>query len=617
MNTPQSTTLFPTLITGKYNKEEEVRFVMDFVDRSAEKRQEYMSLWDEMLSNYLVMPSTMKQGVFRWKGQINRIGAAIAERGYSILKDPETHQIVDSLTSQALGLLLGERDYISAVPIGQDDYEKSRLISKLLMAQLEQEDVYRTHHELFKSAFLFGTSVISIGWETRSRIQMTKQMSLDPRTMLPSMSMTPQEVVYRDRPLQRFVPLWNFFPDPNGTRIQQDMLGVAEEFEVDFDTAISLAESGVWDKQSVVRAIDKASKSSRNTEGPWGPPSTAYRMLGGYEFWGRSPLSQHRGASNRVMTVLEGECVRSAINGYLDGNIPYKEINPNPVPGRFYGLGVAEVIRFLQDSADSLLMNLTDAADLAVRTPIMVGQMWGGDPDRLKARKLGDILQVRDVKQVGEVPMNLSALGFATQELLRRKISMREGSGVTNPMQAISSGDRATATEVSELSRFATQKVESMVMLLERDAYPWIGRTLHSRNRQFLPPGGAVATLLGEQFEVPLEVVDVEVDVRFVGSRTAQSRLQKVASYREGINVLASSLPLLPIMPEMFVRYLRDGLDIPDGERIVADAVLRQAMTVQPGPTGPEGSQQQQGSKGEENFGTAAGQTERQGQMVH
>lgn len=602
---------------------DEARFIMDWVSKAQAKMQPYFPVWEEVLDNYMVAsPTTGRLGRSWPSGQLAPYWHARKAEGSSFLKDPETHQIVESLAAQALLLLLGQRDYITATPVGADDPAKAQLISRLLMAQMEQPGVFRTHYQLFKNAFLFGTSIIEIGWETRSRMQMQRQTLFDPQTGQISDHMSPQEVQYRDRPVQREVPLWKFFPDPNGTRIHEDMVGVVKQFEITDLDATSLAEAGVYDREGVRRAIASLSKNVRPYESGQQQPfemPRGLKMLTGFEFWGTSPFKYANGATNRVITLLEGEIVRSHINPFVDGSVPFKEIVVNPVQGRFYGLGPAEVIRYLQDSADNMLMVVNDAADYGVRAPLLVGGTFGGDEMQLKARKLNSLIHCRDPKAVMPLQQDLSVIQMGANELIRRKIAMREASGATNPLQAIPSGDRATATEVSALVQYASQRVESMIMLTEREDYPWIGRTLHSRNRQFLPPGGAVATLLGEQVDAPFEMIDADVDVRFCGSRNAASKMQKVASLREGINIIGSNLPLIPIMPELFERYLLE-LEIPDAKEILTNAVLRSAMLQQTQQVAQDAQSQSKGSKPkskEENFNTPAGDTERQGQMVH
>lgn len=639
-----STASAPSPIDSRLRALDETAFVLNFLDRSDRARARYVVRWDEVLSNYLVNPFNDSDMPFLRARPGLPVGGPTGGRyrQESILKDPETHQIVESIASQGLALLLGQRDYITATPFGADDYEKSRLVARLLMGVFAQPGVYRTHYQLIKDAFLFGTAILEVGWETRSRWQMVPT----------GYDLVPGEVVYRDGPLQRVVDIYDFYPDPSGTRIQEDMVGVAKRFTLTMQEALRLGEAGVYDIDDVRDAIGRALAPPETGAGHSRAATQYVRKrfpgaitdlpdqfatLDGFEYWGESPVRSPDRVQNRVITLLNGVRVRSRANPFLDGNIPFKEIVVNPIAGRFYGLSPAEVVRFLQDSTDALLMAFTDLVTRAVKGPIFVGQAWGGNPQDLI--DLPSIINCTDVKQVANMPIEINVLQFCAAEITRRKLTMREGTGATNTLQAIGTGDRATATEVSELVRLASQRIEPMIQLIEREDYPWIGRTLHSRLRQFLPAGGAVSVLGGESFAVPLEAINVDTDIRFTGARLGGSRFQRLAQYRESGNILGSPVgqQLLLTFPEILVRWFRDGLDIPDAEQIVVAAQQRTLAMMQMrmvaqggnpgeagGPGGPGGAAgagpappaRSPAGGAPETFGTGPGQTQREGQRV-
>src|SRR5437773_3026711 len=218
----QSTVSSPAIIglRNSIDREGQKRYVLDCVDRSARAREPYVETWNEIWDNYLVVPSGTTRnaawhGTSLWPAFPNTRSTGI-ER--SVLKDPETHQIVESLAAQSLGLLFSSRDYIQAIPVGADDPEKARLISRLLMAILEQPGFFRTAYQLFKDAFIFGTSIVEIGWETRSRMQYVPQPTTDEMGYRTGTHLVPSEVLYRQRPLLRQIEHYDSLPDPSGMR---------------------------------------------------------------------------------------------------------------------------------------------------------------------------------------------------------------------------------------------------------------------------------------------------------------------------------------------------------------------------------------------------------------
>jgi hypothetical protein len=273
-------------------------------------------------------------------------------------------------------------------------------------------------------------------------------------------------------------------------------------------------------------------------------------------------------------------------------------------------------------------MVFNDAADLAVHMPLLMGNAFGGDPDRLRRRMPLDIIECTNVEAVKPLPVDTNVLTFAANEMMRRKLTMREAAGAPNPTQGIEASGEQTATEVSTISRFATQRVELMTQVIEKDDLPWIGRTIHSRLRQFLPDEGAIATLAGEQFRVRLDDIDFDSDVRFVGSRQAISKFQNTARYREALNVLGTNPEIVMLYPELVTRYFRDGLDMADAENVVKAAILSYQqkmmaeMAMQAGQAGElagqggEGGPESAAGGTEASMGTEESATEEEGQAI-
>lgn len=626
-------------------KKDEVDWMANHVSTSDATRRKFVDVWDEIWLNYLV---TFPSGsIFPLRNQVPAalLGLANIVPAYQAkLKDPETHQVIETLAAMGIGLIFGSRDYLQAMPIGIDDPEKARMMTRLIMAVLEQPGMFRTVYQLLKSSFIFGTSILEIGWESLERPQVVRKPIYDGFGRLIGREFSVQPVKYREGPLLREVDIYDWYPDFAGTRIQEDMAFVAKRFRITKHKALAMANAGIYNKDDVMLAIRMGENVL--SQDPQTYPELGgvgfqrtkypehshvlpqkYGQMTGFEGWGDVPFREPDGYQNRVITVLNGVRVRSHINPFIDGMKPFKEILVNPIPGRHYGLAPAEVIRFLQDAADNFLMVMNDAADLAIHMPILMGNAFGGDPDRLKRRMPLDVIECANVDQVKPLPVDTNVLTYAANELMRKKFTMREAAGAPNPTQGIESQGEATATEISTVSRFATQRIELMTQVIEKDDLPWIGRTLHSRIRQFIPDEGAIATLAGEQFRVRLDDIDFDSDVRFVGSRQAISKFQNTARFREALNVLGTNPEIVMMYPELVTRYFRDGLDMADAENVVKAAILSfqqktiaemsmQAAAGSGGPGGGGGGPESPAGQTEASMGTEESATEEEGQAI-
>lgn len=616
----------PTEYAGKpvpssaTEREDDLRFALEFTAKSNASCQDYLSEARELQDNYLVntfsgwnfFPRIGAQGV-AYKPSPHR-------RLRSMLKDPETHQIVESLSAQALGLLFGSRDYIRATPVGADDYEKAIVLSRIIQSVLEGPGVYRTMYQTWKDSFIVGVSVLELGWESRERQQIQEVPVVDDNGQVVSFAFVPVPTVYRQGPMIRQTDLWDFRPDPSGTRIQHDMIGCAKIFRMTKAEAMRLAESGKYDKKAVAAAVDQASSGDmRHSLGEeryellQKSLPDKFGVLTGIEYWGECPYSHADKANNRVITVLEGELVRSTINPHRNGAKPFKEIVVNPMSGKFCGLSPSKVNKYLQDSADNMLMVMTDAADMMVRPVWLRGQAFQGDPNRVQRREFADVIDCGNPDALKAMPTDLNALQYAAMEYQRRKQGMKESAGSLDPVAQTLGGDRMAATTTSEIVRLASQRTEMMVMLSERDDYPFVGQMIHSMLRQFMPDEG-VAVLNGQPMQFSLRDIDFDADIRFTGSRQAQSRFQKVASYREAIATIGPNIALIPIMPDLFVRLLRDGMEIADAEQIINKAVVavQQQQALEMMTQGASAPSSTSGS-----MGTEAGAIQKEGVAIH
>src|SRR5213593_2804828 len=632
----QSTAAAPAIIglRSAVDRENQKRFCLDAIERGMRAREPFVETWNEIWDNYLVVPSgttSMAEwhGTGLWPASPHLRYQHGVER--SVLKDEETHQMVEALSAQSLVLLFASRDFIQATPVGADDPEKARLISRLLMAILEQPGFFRTAYQLFKDAFIFGTSIVEMGWETRSRKQYVPQPVYDELGYASGTRLAPAEVVYRDRPLFRQIDHYDFIPDPSGTRIQEDMNYCFKRFAITPQEARRLARAGTYDDPAAVEAAIRTSQRPITANATVSPQQRQFDqlveklpskmgLLCGFEGWiSDFPDKTMDGFSNRKITLLNGEIVAGYGNPFMDGNIPFKEIVVNPIQGRFWGLSPAEVARYRQDSLDHLTMSIHDAVNVALRGPLLASRGFGGDLERIRNAKFNDVIDVADREKIGPIQRDLSVIQIAMTELMRGKESARSATGSNAPQRPVPLSGRPTATEVSEVTRVMSQRGEASTILIEKDDYPHIGRTLHYRLRQFTQPDtDLVGVYAGEPFSVSLDDIDIDADIRFIGSRQAASKFQRFAALKEAYMTLSTNPDAVTLFPELVVRLFRDGLDIADADAIVSKAQImieaRQRLLASQGQQAR--GQAVPGSGSESNFGTAAGQTERAGQMV-
>jgi hypothetical protein len=214
-------------------------------------------------------------------------------------------------------------------------------------------------------------------------------------------------------------------------------------------------------------------------------------------------------------------------------------------------------------------MAFVDAVNAAVSGPLLVGQTFLGNIEQLKRRKLLDLIECRDVKAVAPVPVDYNAITLAATALASNRLRIREATGSNLiPPTKETVGDRPTAHQFGEVVRIASQHAELLAQPVENDTYPWIGRTLHSRVRQHMPEGGAEFVLAGESYNITLEDIDIDADIRFIGSRSAQSKIQRITALSSFMQTLQQNREVVIGAPEIPIRVGQE-MEIPDAESVV------------------------------------------------
>ncbi len=550
-----------------------VEFGMEFINHSKTYVQRFSPIWEELYSNYRVSPFSLG---LNNTGELG-IGAAnnpirIAN---SILKDPESHQIVETLLAQIMLSCFQARGYILADPVGREDTRSGKTVSRLIQYGLERPGHYQAIYEIIKDSLVFGTGIYQIPWELIMRKVLVNTDGV--------LSSQVRDVV--NDPGIHPVSLWDFFPDPAATSIK-NMIICGKRFRMTAGRAQAMVAQNIFDSKIVEHAIEisHSYEEERNDEviQSLDGVSTSdlgyapdYTMLEGYEIWTTDiPWDPEDGFTSRVITLFRGVSeapARNAPTPFTDGELPFGEVKSNPIGSRFYGLSPLETNRFLQDHTDILLMSRTDAVIKETKGSWKVLNGMVDNPNKLRQGLAGEIHYMDDLEAI--LPLEFThTLQNAYVESQSQKISMRQASGATDPVQGISSAGAQTATEIGIQSQRSLSRIELTCNLFEREYLSRMGMLLHSRFAQFLDNQGIVDRVGENPPPAMRDEIQGKFNYKFVGSRQSGNQQQKAASLREAITVLGS-IPFLAAQVNwnsLVAKYFEDGLNIKDFEDFIA-----------------------------------------------
>ena len=623
----------PATLSLSPKDEEATRFINEWVAASHRIRETFEPQWAENWANYRVEPYLGTNSTDYMKMDPYRVSKP---SGINSLKSPESHQVANTLTAVLMGSLLGVRDYIQAVAVGDEDYGASRKVSKLIMYGLDRRGNYRSVYETLKDAIIFGTGLYKARWKRIVRTvprrmpvtdPMTGEMMIDPETGMPLSLMQNVPVPVSDDVTVDPVSLTDVWFDPAATRLS-DSVGIVERFRISRDDCRAMIGQPGWNSAGL-----RMVSSLKSSEWAHGPGNDSPKLVlegltnedikhvesfgyyGGYTYTGMIPseVSKKIGLDPNVsntVSIINGVIVHAGQNPEMDGKLPYGTISILPSGGQIYGISPLTIIKYLQDISDTQLILNTQASIEAVYQNYIVGGQASAGPDfnrRLMNRKPREVFDVPgDVTQIIPLLRDYNGLQIAAANLASISASMRDASAARDPVQGTMGNDRTTATEAQLTSSAALQNIDQLASLIERDELPTMGDLIYGLYYVNLPDEPTVIKRVGdkEAEHIGFWDIDGKFDVNFVGARQALSKAQRSTAFKELVQA-ASMNPMFAAQfnfDEYVLRLADEVLDIKGANELIQtdpeEVIARlQAMGIK-GPIGGGGTGGKMGEAG-------------------
>lgn len=613
-----------------------LELIEDCVQQAHEVRKELEPQWHENWSNYRVESF--------YSSRIPNKQYPLATGGISkfdmspinFLKTPESHQGVNTLRALLLAALFGTRDYVQADPVGDEDVDAARKVSKLVMYGLERPGNFRTNWEALGDALIFGLGSYSARWRKDTRLvprrlpvpdpQMPGQFLRDPVNGSIMTVLTQQMVPVFDDPVLETDDLWDTWFDPAANRFDQCLWKV-KRFKMRDEELDALKDDPNWDGAGIRTVL--STPPAAGAERALGPDTIQHPKLltenltledikevkeygyyGGWMIEGTIPsecaddIGKIDSRGSCVIRIIDGICVQAIQSPQRNGLIQGGTLTILPTGRGIYGISPLTIVRYLQDVGDTQLILTVQAMIESVYENYLIGGDMGPNFARdLETRRPREIFTLQgDIEQVKPLPRDYTGLQIAMGALGVISQTMRNAMNARDPVQGImkQTGEQ-TATESSLVAQAALGNTDQLAVLIERDELPVQGRLINDLFYINLDDEGKVFRRIGESETTTVSYYDIDAvtDVTFVGARKVLSRQAKASEFRDFAMLLASN-PITAASTDweaLVKRYGEEALDLKgldqlllkDPEEIIA---RMQAMglqnTVRPG--GPAGA---------------------------
>lgn len=539
-------------------------WVMSFVDDAAEDRQDMEPIWDETEASYMVRP--YNEPGSNTNDPLDMFARPGVEDDFSTLKDPETHQAIMTVCANVALSTFPEDGFIKTTGVGAEDILGASETNKLLQYMHRLPGHFWVWVDYLMRTGLYGTAIMECGWHFVEGPQEFRRVGIDFET---GQEVAEDEVLDApewDDPRLTVLDVRDFFPDPGSTNMI-DMLGAAKRFHVTAAVAKERADAGFYRPEATKRAIESNATDDARERTDHPSDSTSdishrleshpdFQKMVGLEYYGTVPWTPRDGIKRRVITVLHGETVRSAP---WPRRLPFFENRFIPRPNSFWGLALAEVIRYDQDLLDTFKSMMADAAVRSVHAPAIYAKHGEVEVDKLKRFRLGVPIGARSTDDVKR--LNLDApLGDMMGMYGLAKSHSREAIGTTDTVQGLGLGTkRASATEFQGTLARAQARPELYGQVFERETLPPIGRYVLGLYQQLLEPNtDDLARRIGQSnVFVPLSTIMRQFDIKYVGSRTEPNKIQQMQFQQQILAgaanpVIQQLVPWIPFLKKVF-----------------------------------------------------------------
>lgn len=415
------------------------------------------------------------------------------DTGRANLFIPYSFHLVETQTPKVVNALINTRPFVQTVAMGVASAEreqKSKKMNMLLDYQFQMRMRFPIiMMDVVKTALIYGTAITRQGWDYRTRDARYRIPVTEYGVRTGDYETAEANVVVKDDPFCRLVPLYDFFFDPTGVDIETCRYCVEREW-MDVNQLEELSESmGVEfahmkDIREVQSRKMQAPDSNLSRIGAAPTPTNANRPL--------EVLHYFTDEWRLLVVNREFVCV-SEMNPYFHGKKPFARFVDTPVPGEFYGIGEMESVGDLQDELNTTRNQRIDNVSLILNKMYTVLRSANIDPAQIVSRS-GGIIDVDDHDDIREMKFT-DVTTSAYNEETQIKRDMDIVTGVHDTERGSSPSRRETATTMNILASAGGERFKLKVALIAYGGLHEVIQQVIQLNQQYLTSEREVALL--------------------------------------------------------------------------------------------------------------------------
>lgn len=388
----------------------------------------------------------------------------IREHGANLFV-PYTYQLVETAVPKWFNSLFGTKPYMAILPAGENSEEakeKADKMNELITYQLDNKiKIVSVGNELLKSVAIYGTAFTKQEWVKQTRKVRKKRPADAEGVPVPgAYKITTEDVVVKDDPSIKVVPIFSFRFDPTGTDIDS-CRWCGEVIDTDIASVLAKVESETYKLSKEARDyldnIKLAQESEKNTsDNANAATGRKKKDVKIYEYYTDEW---------RVHVLDERFVVLKVENPYFHGRKPYTRWISVGVPDEMFGIGIPECVESLQEELNTTRSQRIDNVSMAINRMWKVNRGSNIQEANLVSKPNG-IIWVDDMNDIEEVQMtNVTENAYREEQEIKQDMDM--ASGVLDSIRGTSTDRRETATTASIMHQSGGDRFQYETTLLD------------------------------------------------------------------------------------------------------------------------------------------------------
>lgn len=460
--------------------------IVSNIDSAIEQRRDLEHRWTSIYAQWRGKTSSKKN--FPWPGCADN----------QVMESFSAQQII---SGRAATILLDDLPVLH--PTEEGDVDRAKLFERFYNWYLVNKLVYYPKLAAqIDDAFIYGTAIIKDSWRSETRL-VTETM--DVPEIIPAVDnegnpilnqetgeqdivlnikqepITHEESVY-EYPDTESIPIHDFILPSNATGIQAHQSDwVAHRITMTIDQLVRLQVKGIYKNVDKIRLADHEDQSPTSLNSEDKSHDRAVKLIGGisdstseslsdkkqfeiFEYWGNVDLNDDGFDEPVLITILKNRgqkiILRANHNPHSHGLRPFTALRAIRTPGFFYGVGIPELVRKMEDQKNTIRNQKEDVNTLANNPIVLVkaGTTTQGGNSFISPGKKHVVDEVTDI-QVLSMP-GATAQSYTDEAIITADI--QRVTGVNTLLQGQEAASRPTKGGTLALLGVSEQRFKRM-----------------------------------------------------------------------------------------------------------------------------------------------------------